>query len=582
VSWRDALGERTLTAIARLKDDVSLEAVESALEQSAAAAGLAVEPEPLSSHMAAGREPLALGALVAGLLILVVCGANVLNLFVARGIYRARDFATRSALGASRLDLWRLLLLELLAIGVGAVALSLATSHLTLAAIMTVLPEDYTNLGAIAVDGRVASFAAVAAGFLLLACALPMWLGARLGVGNMAGSRSDEPRGARLWRFALAAGQAGLAVVLLIGASFLVRSHLNLWAQDTGFSHDARLISVSYPDDRNGADLSEKVAATMASLRAVSGVTAAGAGIAVGSLLDGYGGGGGALIRAGRERARIIPSQVTPGFFDVVGTAVLAGRQLTAADRSWEAVLVNQVAASRFWPNLAPGQVIGQSLIVNDNYVAHVVGVVESVYDRALDAQPAPRVYKPLELATVPIRRISYVVRPAQAEELSETAIRRAIVSVDAQAVVEAFDSMAGRLSESVRDRSFATLMLGLFGAAALGVTASGIVAVVAFVTARRTKEIAIRVALGADPRAVRLLVIRDSVTAAVVGSLGGFMIGRWLARAIENQMYGVTAADWAPPSVAIGAVVLVTISAAWWPARRALRLSPTDALRQD
>jgi ABC-type antimicrobial peptide transport system permease subunit len=146
--------------------------------------------------------------------------------------------------------------------------------------------------------------------------------------------------------------------------------------------------------------------------------------------------------------------------------------------------------------------------------------------------------------------------------------------------VVEAIDTADGRLAESIRDRSFATLMFALFATAALGVTGAGIFAVVAFVVARRTRELAIRLALGARPGHLLSIVVGDAVLAAAVGAAGGLLAGRWLAQALDAYLFGMTAGDPYAPVLAAATLIAAAALAAWWPARRALRLQPSETLR--
>jgi putative ABC transport system permease protein len=211
-----------------------------------------------------------------------------------------------------------------------------------------------------------------------------------------------------------------------------------------------------------------------------------------------------------------------------------------------------------------------------------VVGVAQDTHSRALDHAPRPQFYKPMETGGGGPNRLSFAIRVATGSSVPEAALRRAVTSVDSGAIVEGIDSVYGRLAESVRDRTFAALMLGLFAAAALGVTITGIFAVVAFVAARRTREIAIRVALGARPSDVRRLVVRDAVLATLAGGAAGLGASRWLAKAIESQLYGVTAGDWVTPALATAGLAGIAAIAAWWPTRRALRVDPTVALRME
>jgi putative ABC transport system permease protein len=149
-------------------------------------------------------------------------------------------------------------------------------------------------------------------------------------------------------------------------------------------------------------------------------------------------------------------------------------------------------------------------------------------------------------------------------------------------AAVERVDSIDGRLAETVRDRSFATLVLTLFAIAGLGVTATGVFAVVAFVVARRTREIAIHVAMGAEARDVRRWVMRDAVRAILLGAGAGVVAGRLLGRTLEGLLYGIEAGDGATMAIAALVMLFVAAVAAWLPTRQALRLEPTVALRSE
>jgi ABC-type antimicrobial peptide transport system permease subunit len=298
----------------------------------------------------------------------------------------------------------------------------------------------------------------------------------------------------------------------------------------------------------------------------------------VGSLLDGYSVLGGARIRAGQQGLRLLPAQVTPGYFEVVGTRVLAGRPFEPGDRGWSAIVINEAFAALAWPETPLHDIVGRPISINDS-AGHVVGIVENARDRSLDRPPMIRMYRPLELGDRATRRVNYAIHLV-GSDAPTAAIQRAVVSVIPGAVIESVDSIDGRLAETVRDRSFATLVLTLFAAAGVGVTALGIFAVVAFVVARRTREIGIRVALGAQPRHVRQLVVSDAATATLVGALAGWLIGRWGVRTLQSQLYGVAASDVMVPGLAGFMMLAIAAFAAWWPSRRALRLDPTRALR--
>jgi ABC-type antimicrobial peptide transport system permease subunit len=158
--------------------------------------------------------------------------------------------------------------------------------------------------------------------------------------------------------------------------------------------------------------------------------------------------------------------------------------------------------------------------------------------------------------------------------------VRRALASASPGIAIREYSTVGQRLSQSVRDRSFATLMLTFFAIAALGVSVAGVIGVVMFIVAGRTREIAIRVAIGARSRHVRWLVTREAFWAATTGAVAGAIAGRWLSRSVESFVYGVEAGSWTTTLAAAGAAVLLMALAARLPARRALRLDPTAALR--
>jgi predicted lysophospholipase L1 biosynthesis ABC-type transport system permease subunit len=211
-----------------------------------------------------------------------------------------------------------------------------------------------------------------------------------------------------------------------------------------------------------------------------------------------------------------------------------------------------------------------------------VVGLVQDAFDQALDTAPRVRVYCPIRWDRVAARKVSYVIRSVELRALSPLAVRQTVAGADPDAIVEGFDSPTGRLAETVRDRTFATLVLAIFSIACLGVTAAGIFGVVAFVAARRTREIAIRVALGAEPRHVRRLVVNATLLAATVGVAAGSLASGWIARVLGSQLYGVSTGDRRALLAAVALLIVLSALAVIWPVRRALNLAPTIALRSE
>jgi ABC-type antimicrobial peptide transport system permease subunit len=207
------------------------------------------------------------------------------------------------------------------------------------------------------------------------------------------------------------------------------------------------------------------------------------------------------------------------------------------------------------------------------------VGVVADVLDSALDQTPTPAVFVPVDQFTAG-SWVTYVLRTPKPTPALASAVEREVQAVSRQASVPNGSLMRDRLMRSIRDRSFATMIVVLFAAAAVGVSAAGLVGVVGATVARRTREIAIRMAVGAQAGDVRRLVTREVVAATSLGAAVGLMAGGWVSTTMESLLFGVSPAD--PIALALATVLLMAavVAAAWVPARRATRLSPTVALR--
>jgi len=383
------------------------------------------------------------------------------------------------------------------------------------------------------------------------------------------------------------AAQATVAMVLAIGATFLIRSHANLWSQDTGYAADARIVAVSYPRTISPGRLAEDALACMESLRRIPGVSDVAAAIGVGTLLDDFAVFGGDRIRTHDGSFFLMPtSKVTSNYFDVVGTPFIAGRAFAADDRLWSGVVVTDVFARRLWPDRTATEVVGESVVVMDaslaiDHVAPIVGVVAGVRDRALDRPPVARLYRPLDIGTSIPRRMNYAIR-STSSVVPIGEITRVVSTVTPGAYVERVDAVGTLLSETVKDRTFVTLVATLFGVASVGVTCGGVLAVVSFAAARRTREMAIRAALGARPNAIRYLILGPSLGAAFVGAAIGWVIARLSTAAIEAYLYGVGADSLSVPIVAGLTLMVLTGAAAWWPTRRVIRAQPSAVLRID
>jgi predicted permease len=570
-----------LQLFARLAPTVAPTAVEAALSTaprnargSVTGSGIAVAVEPVAANFTARVRPLAMAALLAGLLILLVCAANVANLLLARGASRTSEFAVREALGASRVAIARLVVVELGIVTVFGIGVGLACARGALAAVATVIPTEYVSLGAPAVTPRVVLFACLAGGVILLAGLVPAWAAWRVTpVALFTRTSAHDSRVVRTMRFGMTAMQTAVAVLLLVGAALLGRSFVNLLTQDPGYDGGALALRVVYPFSSSEQTV-DAVAATLDRLRHLPGVSAAAA--TTGVLVDGTSMAGSFVpLSINGRRASGAIRHVSEGFFDAAGARLVAGRFPAAHDYA-RAAVVTESFASRCCDG--PGAV---GLVATHGEQSYeIVAVIKDLYTSALDQPPGPMAFLPIGRSIMPF--VNFVVRVERPEATLALAIEREARSVSPTANVASGATMRARLMRSVNDRTFATLIVVLFAVAALTVSAAGLAGVVGFVVARRTREIAIRVAIGASSSHIHRLVTGEALFGAGIGALLGLTAGVWLSRLLESLLYGVTPGDPIAFGCAAALAVATVLGAAWLPARRAMRLAPTIALRSE
>jgi hypothetical protein len=421
------------------------------------------------------------------------------------------------------------------------------------------------------------SFASLSGAVVVLVGLLPVALAWRFAAPAVAGLPTvTETARLKTLRFTFAAMQSAVAMMLVVGAAMLVQSYANFVRQPTGYDGNTLVVSVGI---RRGApDLTfDEVVSTLGNLRRIPGVTSAAA--TNGAVVQEIKSTGAVQIKG--QRASVHRKAVTPGFFETVGTTVLQGRPPGAGDANWRGVVVNEAFVRRHFSDSSPLGAILERRSGQAVQQAAIVGVVRNAFDQGLASPPEPTVYDVLG----PDQRLSemrYVLRTIPDAAISREAVRRAVAGVNPGALIRTVDTIASRLSRSVHDRTFATLVLSFFGIAGGAITVAGLVGIVAFVVARRTREIAIRIAIGATRRDVRQLVVREAVSAAVVGGLAGLLAGRWLSTWLESFVYGVKAGNWATATVAGIIMLVVMVGAALVAARHAVRLRPIQALRME
>jgi putative ABC transport system permease protein len=590
-----------LQAVGRLRPGVTLSEAEAEMNAVIArvaaahpeteAAGHRVVITPLGEYLFGSARP-ALWLLLAatGLLLLIAC-ANVANLLLARATTRRREVAVRAALGASRAQIVRQLLTEsvLLALAGGLLGVLLAYWLVDLLAL--VAPSDIPRVERVSINAAVLAFSvgvtlltAAVFGLAPALAATKINLTAALGEGGRAGERS----GRRL-RGALVVAEVAVTVVLLAGAGLALRSFVNLRRVETGFdtervlSFQLRLFGKKYADAKAARDFFRDLTAR---LEAQPGVVAAGAVLI--RPLEGsigwdvpYRTPDQSPEEAKRNR---VPNfeVVTPHYFRSVGLALKAGREFTEhddEDAPKVAIISEAMARGVFAPGVEP---IGQRIRLfdpsdTDTGWHTVVGVVGDARYREL-REPRWDVYVPYRQFAFPVRYVT--VRTASEPEAFAAVVRREVAALDPNQAVADLKTTAQLFSEGVARERFNSLLLGLLGLLAALLAGLGIYGVISYAVSERTREIGIRLALGARGRDVLGLVVGQGMRLALFGLAAGLAVSFALTRLMAGLLYGVGATD--PLTFALVALVLagVALAACLVPARRATKVDPSVALR--
>ena len=529
-----------------------------------------------------------------GLVLLIAC-ANVANILLARAGAREREMAVRCAMGAVRGRLVRQLLTEscLLALAGGVAGVLLAWWGVT--ALPKLAPAGYPMLAEVTMDWRVLAATLVislATGLAFgLAPAVALSGGGGLHESLKEGGRggSDSVARGRL-RSALVVLEVALAMVLAVGAGLLIRSFGRLSGVSPGFNASGLLTAqVNPPQSRPPAQRRAFYDELLRKLEAAPGVSSCG--IASVLPLTSSNTGTGMFVE-GRPapRPEDVPiiwfRFVSPGYFRAMEISLKAGRAITSADRTagLPIAFINETAARRFWPNEDPvGKRFADSAPRTDrpaNWIT-VIGVVGDVRHAGLNREPEAEFFRPYWEPPA-LSGMNIVVRTdIDAMRFSKT-MRGVVADIDRTIPVSQIRSGEDLLRDSLAPQRFATALLGLFAFLAVALAAVGVYGVISYSVARRTREIGIRVALGATGQDVVGMVVRQAMTMALAGIVIGLGAAAALGRTIRMLLFGVSATD--PLIYAALTVILAVVAglAAFVPARRAARVDPTVALRYE
>jgi putative ABC transport system permease protein len=555
----------------------------------------------LQQQIVGNTESTLLMLLAGSLLLLLIACANVVNLLVARMSSRHTELALRATLGAGRGRIAQQCLAESLMLGLAAAALGVAFAFAGVKLLLLLQPGNLPRMTEVRVDGFVLFFG-VAVSILAAAVMglITAWRGTR-GDLREGLSQSQRMQGGSVAsdrvRRALVSGQVAMAVVLLVAAGLFGRSFLKLLAVDAGFSAERRVV-VEITAGGSNADRVRLYDELLARFRAIPGVNSAGAVNAV-PLSGGRTSNGGFIIlrdvnetltieqfeqfsripeRSGSAEFRI----ASPGYFETMGIALARGRLFEERDElnaPHVAVISASLARAR-WADEEPiGKVIQFGNMDGDLTPFTIIGVVGDVRDRSLTLDPRPTFYASYRQRPRATWRFQFVLRTA-ADPVTTIGTAQRVVRDVSPNLPPRVRTMEEIVSTSVADRRFVLSLVAVFGIAALVLSVLGIYSVISYLVAQRSRELSIRVALGAQANEVVRMVLRQGMALALIGIAVGLVASYAATRMFESMLYGVSATDPAAFAAVVALLALFALLASWLPARRAARAEAMDVLR--
>jgi putative ABC transport system permease protein len=524
-----------------------------------------------------------------GFVLLIAC-ANIANLLLARAVARQKEIAVRTAMGAGRNQVFQQLLTESIALSVIGGTIGVLGAFLAVRAIDRFLPPNLLPVSGVYVDGTVLWFAfglTIATGVLFGIA--PAWRMSKVDLNEVlkqTARGSDAGVRARL-RNSLAASELALATMLLIGAGLLIQSLARLQRVHLGFESRGLITfqlappAAKYPFDSKAPQLYR---ALIDSLQSSPGVRSA----AISSGIP-FGNGNYTstpIVAAGQS---VLPSGtavpidwriVSPGYFKTMRIPLLAGRDFTDADNNatLPVTVVSEATAKKFWGDSSPiGRAFYRSAVPKTVFT--VVGVVADVRNTALN-QESPAVYYPMAWHVWPLMDVA--VRSEGAPEALLPTIRQRVHELDAELALANVRTMDEWISNNAAQPRLNATLLGIFAAMALLIAAIGIYGILAYSVNQRTREIGVRMALGAQRSRVLRLIVGEGMVIAMLGVGAGLLGSIAVGRLLSSLVYGVSVHD---PETFAGVAVLLTIiavAACAIPAHRASRVEPIAALRHE
>lgn len=596
-------GRHYLQVLARLKPGVTLAQAQTEMSTIATRlqqqypeqnADLGAVVQPLHEHLVGDIRPallILLGAV--GLVLLIAC-ANVANLLLARAAVRQKEIAVRVALGAKRTRLIRQFLTESILLSTLGGVVGLVIAYVGLIVLTTFIPENISQAREISIDFKVLAFTllvSVLTGIIFgLAPAMQAVRFNQIDTLKEGGRDAATGGSGKRLRSLLVMSEVAISLVLLIGAGLLINSFLRLRNVDPGFRADNLLtMKIVLPEpkyaqfERRSAfytDLVQRV-------QALAGVRSA----AVTTNLPLYRQGNSISISIeGRpapppgQELIVVTRIISPGYFDTMSIPLLKGRPLTDQDTETtpNAVVISETMARRFWPGEDPvGKRIAAGRAQTPEDWIHVVGVVKDVRQFELNAEPRPQMYLSYRQAGFFAPRDLVVKTDVDPAGMAAT-VRKAVWDIDKDQPVSNIRTMEEILADSIARQRFSMLLLAIFAGVALVLAGVGIYGVMSYSVAQRTREIGIRMALGAQRGAVLKLAVGYGMKLVIIGIVVGLIAAFALTRVMSTLLFGVTATD--PVTFTLISLLLVAVAAlaSYIPARRATKVNPIIALRYE
>lgn len=531
------------------------------------------------------RELMILLAAV-GFLLLIAC-ANVSNLVLSRGLQRQREIAVRAALGASRTRVVRQLLLESLLLAVTGGAAGLALAVWGIHAFRALAPVDFPRLDELRLEPHIAFFAFIISVLAAAVFGLAPAISASRSdlTSTMKENSATVSTRQPFLRSALVVTEVALALVLLTGSALMVQSMMRTLRVDPGLRTDhmvtaeVTLSITRYPSEDAQLLFTRKLLDALRAQPQFSGVALSNNSILAHSTgLTTF---DPATLGSNEKETNLEARWTSPGFFSTMGIPVLRGREFSDQDQKGapNVIIINESMAQRFFPRHdAVGRGFKVSLHDKDSY--QIIGIVADTRDIQLNAKPRPEIYFPILQAAGNELRI--MVRSSLDPAAVSALLRNALRSVDKDEPLREVQTMTEVIASSIADHRFRTWLLSAFAAAGLVLTLIGIYGVISYSVAQRTHEMGIRIALGARPGKMLLMVLGHGLQLAIVGAAIGIAGAFLLMRVLASQLYEIKPTD---PVTLIGAAIgmlLVAAGASYLPARRATRVDPMIALRYE